>query len=150
MKIDDFKKTGDGITESSQPILNPGERVLGFRELSYSAYRRALFSKASVLNAREGWVYCTSKRIVLIDNGWVDVPDGGKGRKVHEIDFAEVQRVVHKRWRVLIRAGSEGREIVFEFRPFGAAARLFDWLRREKEQRILLAKGKSASPYAKE
>lgn len=150
MKIDDFKKTGDGITESSQPILNSGERILGFRELSYSAYRRALFSRTSILNAREGWVYCTNKRIILIDSGWVDVPDGRKGKKVHEIGFAEVQRVVHKRRRVLIRADCEGREVVFEFRPFGAAARLFDWLRREKEQRILLAKGKSASPYARE
>jgi len=150
MKIDDFRKTGDGISESSEPILNSGERVLGFRELSYSAYRPALFSKTRVLNAREGWVYCTSRRVILIDDGWVEGPDGRRGKKVHEMEFAEIQRVVHKRGRLLIRAESEGREIVFEFRPFGAAARLFDWLRREKEQRILFAKGKSASPYAKE
>jgi hypothetical protein len=37
--------------------------------------------------------------------------------------------------------------VTFEFRPFGAAARLLAWLKNEKEHREKREKGTLESPY---
>ncbi len=59
--------------------------------------------------------------------------------------------MVHKKRRVLLRAqDAEHGKVTFEFRPFGAAARLLAWLKKEQEHREMREEGTLESPYKPE
>jgi len=45
-------------------------------------------------------------------------------------------------------AGPKGK-LVWEYKPFGAAARLFNWLREQREERRRFAKGEVERVYEK-
>lgn len=140
-------EVGTVVTDSNEPILRARERVIGFRQLNYRAYRRSLVAKRPVLEPRTGWVWLTLFRAMLLDEGWHDLPGGKRGKTYQEVDFTDVLEVRYRRRSVdLVCEGGPGK-LVFEFRPFGAAARLFDWLRKEKAERAAAAEGTLRSPY---
>ncbi len=148
MRIDDTGVVGKELTDANEPILQPGERVIGFRELTYSVYKQGFPAKKSLVPARTGWVWLTTKRCIHLDHDWMELPGGGKGKKYDEWSFAEAIDVVHKRRsvRVTTKDAKAGR-VVYVYAPMGAAARLFAWLKKEKDQRRAFAKGKTASLY---
>lgn len=148
MILDAVGKIGEVCDEANVPALGKGERVIGFRQLEYEAYEGSLIRRP-VLPPRAGWVYQTNLRIVMLDDGREDLPDGTPGKRYHDVPFAEVVDVHWKKREVRIPVEADGRRLTLVFRPFGAAARLFDWLRQEKEKRRARERGKAASPYAK-
>lgn len=151
MKIDQVGEVGVVLTEANEPVLAGGDQVIGFRELEYEIYRGGSLSRKRFLGRRSGWVWQTRRRLLLLDNAWIDLPGGKKGKRYHEVPNEESLDVVHKRRRVLLHARSEehGR-VTFEFRPFGAASRLLAWLKAEKEARALREDGELRSPYKEE
>ncbi|OGS60190.1 MAG: hypothetical protein A3K59_03110 [Euryarchaeota archaeon RBG_19FT_COMBO_69_17] len=150
MKIDAVGETGVVMTDANEPVLSGGDQVIGFRELEYEIYGGGLVKKALV-SGRKGWVWQTRKRVLLLDQTWMDLPGGKRGKRFHEVLNEEAVRVVHKRKRVLLLAASPDRgRVTFEFRPFGAASRLLAWLKNEKEHREMREEGTLRSPYKEE
>ena len=148
MKVDAVGKVGEAVTEANVPVLDAGEKTIGFRELEYSFLRGALFKK-TLVPWRKGWVYQTNKRVICLDDGWEDLGGGARGKRMHEVAFDEVLRVEHRKREVLIHIATAEGKYTAAFRPFGASARLFDWLSKEKERRVVLEKGEAESPYRK-
>ena len=148
MRVDAVGKVPGEVTEANVPVLLPGEKTIGFRELEYSLQRGSLF-KRTLVPWRKGWVYQTSKRVICLDEGWEDLGTGARGKRLHEVTFEEVVRVEHRRREVVLQVASGGGRHAVIFRPFGAAARLFDWLLKEKEKREAIADGTAESPYKK-
>lgn len=147
VKLNATGEVGVVLTDSNEPILRPRERVIGFRRLTYRVYRPTLFAKRAVVASRSGWVWLTLLRVVLLDDAWRELPGGKRGKTYQEAGFNDVLEVRYRRRSVdLVCAGDAGR-FVFEFRPFGSAARLFDWLRKEKAERAARERGTVASPY---
>jgi len=148
MKIDQVGEVGVVLTEANEPVLSGGDQIIGYRELRYEIYKSLLLSKKSLVEQRTGWAWQTRRRLLLLDSKWLDLPQGKKGKRFHEIPFEEAIDVVHKRKRVLLHAvDREHGKVVFEFRPFGAASRLLAWLKHEKEQRVKREEGTLRSPY---
>jgi len=147
MKLNHLGKVGEAVTEANVPVLDAGEKTVGFRELEYTVTRGSLFKK-TLVPWRKGWVYQTSRRIICLDDGWEEEA-GSKMKRMHEIPFAETDSVEHRRREILIHVTADGARHGFTFRPFGAAARLFDWLQKEKERRVEINKGRAESPYKK-
>ena len=148
MKIDQVGEVGVILTEANEPVLSGGDQIIGYRELRYEIYKSLLLSKKSLVEQRTGWAWQTRRRLLLLDSKWLDLPQGKKGKRFHEIPFEEAIDVVHKRKRVLLHAvDREHGKVVFEFRPFGAASRLLAWLKHEKEQRVKREEGTLRSPY---
>jgi hypothetical protein len=150
MKIDQVGEVGVVLTEANEPVLSGGDQIIGYRELRYEVYKSVALSKKTLVESRTGWAWQTRRRLLLLDSTWLDLPQGKKGKRFHEIPFEEAIDVVHKRKRVLLHAvDREHGKVVFEFRPFGAASRLLAWLKHEKEQRVKREEGTLRSPYAK-
>ena len=148
MKIDEVGAVGVVLSEANEPILTGKDQVIGFRALNYEIYRPAALSKRPLIPTRHGWAWQTRQRLILLDDGWLDLPEGRKGKRYHEVPFGECLDVIHKKKRVLLHAedAAHGR-VVFEFRPFGAASRLLAWLKGEKEHRAARTEGSLRSPY---
>ena len=93
-------------------------------------------------------MWLTTKRCIHLGHDWFDLPDGTRGKKYDEFTFEEAIDVVHKRRavRVTTNSATSGR-VVFSYAPMGAAARLFIWLKKEKDERRAIAKGTAKSPY---
>ena len=62
MKIDAFGEVDKYLTAANDPILRADERVIGFRQLEYRAYRAALVSRSPLMDERGGWVWQTTCR----------------------------------------------------------------------------------------
>lgn len=148
MKIDETGEVGVVMTEANEPVLSGGDQIIGFRALEYEIYTAALLAKKGLVGTRHGWVWQTRKRLLLLDDEWLDLPGGKKGKRYHEVSNDEAVDVVHKKGRVLVHANSPDRgKVILEFRPFGAASRLLAWLKNEKEHRMKREEGTLKSPY---
>ncbi len=151
MKIDATGEVGVVLTEANEPILGPEEKVIGFRKLDYEVYKPALLAKKPIVGTRTAWAWQTRARLIIMDDAWLDLPNGRKGKRYCDIPNPEALDVIHRKGRVLLetRDAEHGR-IIFEFRPFGAASRLLAWLKNEKEHRRKRDEGTLASPYRAE
>lgn len=149
MKLRATGKLGELCNEAGVPILPEREKVIGFRQLTYTAYRMGLRKKV-VLPRTGGWVYLTDSRILMLDDGWKS--RGGESWKTfHEVSFMEAQRVRYKLAKtVWVDVEADGERYAIAYRPYGAAARLFAWLLREKDVREKREKGELESPYARD
>jgi len=146
MKIDEFGEVGKYLTAANEPILTPDERVIGFRQLEYRVYKGGIM-KTPLTEERGGWVWQTTKRVLHLDDKWEELPTGVKGKRVHEYGFMEVTDVLwHKRAVTVTTKGPKGK-LVWEYKPFGAAARLFNWLKEQREERRQYAKGEHKPVY---
>ena len=72
---------------------------------------------------------------------------GKKGKKVHEYTFEEADDVRWRRRAVHVSVKGPKGKVIFEYKPFGAASRLFNWLKEQKEERRRLAKGEVENLY---
>ena len=150
MKIDQVGEVGVVMTAANEPVLTGKDQIIGFRALHYENYAGGL-GRRSLVEKRHGWAWQTRQRILLLDDAWLDLPGGKKGKRYHEIPFDEATEVVPKKRRVLLHAqDAEHGKVVVEFRPFGAASRLLAWLKNEKEHREMREDGTLASPYRPE
>ncbi|HEY7587549.1 MAG TPA: hypothetical protein VIB49_02215 [Thermoplasmata archaeon] len=148
MRINETGEVGVVLTEANEPVLSGGDQVIGFRELRWSVYRGGLLAKKVLAEPRKGWAWQTRRRLLLLDDEWLDLPGGKRGKRYYEIPFEESLDVIHKKRRVLLRTeDKEHGKVTFEFRPFGPASRLLAWLKNEKEHRKKREKGTLASPY---
>jgi hypothetical protein len=151
MKIDQVGEVDVVMTAANEPVLTGKDQVIGFRALNYEIYKGGFPAKRPLVERRHGWAWQTRQRILLLDDAWLDLPSGKKGKRFHEIPFDEATDVVHKKRRVLLRAqDAEHGKVTVEFRPFGAAARLLAWLKKEKEHRAMREDGTLESPYKPE
>ncbi len=151
MKINEVGEVGVVMTEANEPVLHGDDQVIGFRELRWELYRGFAFAKRTIAPQTKGWAWQTRRRLLLLDNAWLDLPGGKKAKRFHEVPFEESIRVVHKKRRVLLLTeDKEHGKVTYEFRPFGAAARLLAWLKNEKEHREKREEGTLRSPYRAE
>lgn len=151
MIIDEVGEVGVVLTEANEPVLTGGDQIIGFRNLEYEIYRGVFPVKKALVGTRTGWVWQTRRRLLLLDDQWLDLPDGKKGKHYHEIRNEEAVDVIHKKGRVLVPTMSEELgKVTFEFRPFGSASRLLAWLKNEKAVRRMRDEGTLKSPYEKD
>ncbi len=151
MKIDQVGEVGVVMTAANEPVLTGKDQVIGFRALYYEIYKGSVLAKRPLVGKRHGWAWQTRQRILLLDDEWLDLPGGKKGKRYHEIPFEEATEVVPKKRRVLLQTqDAEHGKVIFEFRPFGAASRLLAWLKKEKEHREMREDGTLESPYKPE
>jgi hypothetical protein len=151
MKIDQVGEVGVVMTAANEPVLTGKDQVIGFRALYYEIYKGSFLAKHPLVGKRHGWAWQTRQRILLLDDEWLDLPEGKKGKRYHEIPFEEATVVVPKKRRVLLQTeDKEHGKVTFEFRPFGAASRLLAWLKKEKEHREMREDGTLESPYKPE
>src|SRR5256884_7728958 len=151
MKIDQIGRVAVTRTEANEPAPHEGDQIIGYRSLKYAIFKPVALPKKTLVEKREGWVWQTRRRVLLLDMEWLDLPGGKKGKRYHEIPLEETIDVVPKRRRGL--PGTEDKEhgkVVFEFRPFGAASPLLAWLKKEKEHRRKREEGTLRSPYREE
>lgn len=147
MRLGQLGKVGEFCSEASVPVITGKEKVIGFRQLEYAIHKRGLFGK-EVLPKTAGWVYCTDHRILMLDDGWVS-QEGIQHKRYQEIPFKETEQVRHKTAdRVFVDFSAGGEKYVISCTPYGPAARLFDWLKKEREKRA--RHDELESPYAKE
>src|SRR5256886_15941101 len=136
MKIDQVGEVGVVLTEANEPVLHGGDQIIGYRSLKYVIFKPVALAKKTLVEQREGWVWQTRRRVLLLDMEWLDLPGGKRGKRYHEIPLEETIDVVPKRRRGLRAKGSkEHGKAVFGFRPFGGASRLRAWLKEGKEHR---------------
>jgi len=148
MKIDQVGEVGIVLTEANEPVLSGGDQIIGYRALNYENYKPVDLTRKTLVDRRQGWVWQTRRRLLLLDMEWLDLPGGKRGKRYHEIPLEETIDVVPKRKRVLLETkDKEHGKVVFEFRPFGAASRLLAWLKKEKEHRRKREEGTLRSPY---
>ena len=151
MKINQVGEVGVVMTAANEPVLTGKDQIIGFRALNYEIYKGTLLAKRPLVGPRHGWAWQTRQRILLLDDEWLDLPGGKKGKRYHEIPFGEATGIVPKKRRVLLQAqDAEHGKVIFEFRPFGAASRLLAWLKKEMEHREMREEGTLASPYRPE
>ena len=149
MKLDQLGKVGEFCNAASVPIITGKEKVIGFRQLSYVFYTKGILKKV-VRSRRSGWVYLTDRRILHLDDGWVTKGEA-RWKRYEEVTFEEAQWVRHKvADKVWVDIVADGRRYAIAYQPYGAAARLFAWLLKEKETRRKFREGKLESVYAKE
>ena len=149
MKLEQLGKVGEFCNDASVPISTGKEKVIGFRQLAYVFYAKGILKKV-VLPRRTGWVYLMDRRILHLDDGWV-TKDGARWKRYEEVTFEEAQWVRYKLAdKVWIDVVADGKKYVIGYQPYGAAARLFAWLLKEKETRRKFKEGKLESVYAKE
>ncbi len=146
MKVDEFGEVDKYLTAANEPILRPDERVIGFRQLEYRVYRRGIL-RSPLTDERGGWVWQTTKRVLHLDDKWETSPAGVKGKRVHEYGFMEVVDVVWHNKDVTVTTAGDTGKFLWEYKPFGAAARLFNWLREQREERRQYAKGENKPVY---
>src|SRR5256884_5459840 len=129
MKIDQVGEVGVVLTEANEPVLHGGGQIIGYRSLKYVIFKPVALAKKTLVEQREGWVWQTRRRVLLLDMEWLDLPGGKRGKRYHEIPLEETIDVVPKRRRVLlVTEDKEQRKGVFQVRPFRSAAPLLAWL----------------------
>lgn len=149
MRLRASGKLGELCNEASVPILPDREKTIGFRQLTYTVYRPGLRKKV-VLPRTTGWVYLTDRRILMLDDGW-DTRDGETWKTFHEVSFQEAQWVRYKLAKIVwVDVEADGERYTIAYTPYGAAARLFAWLLKEKDVRARRERGELESPYAKD
>src|SRR3972149_9064 len=149
MKLDQLGKVGEFCNAASVPIITGKEKVIGFRQLSYVFYTKGILKKV-VRSRRSGWVYLTDRRILHLDDGWVTKGEA-RWKRYEEVTFEEAQWVRHKvADKVWVDVVADGRRYAIGYQPYGAAARLFPWLPKEKETRRKFREGKLESGYVQE
>lgn len=147
MKVRALGKQGEFCNDASVPIITGKEKVIGFRQLAYTIHRRGLLKK-EVLPRTSGWVYLTDRRILMLDDGWVP-QDGTPHKRYQEVRFEETEAVRHKiADRVFVDFMFQEEGYTISYTPYGAAARLFDWLLKERDKRA--RHDELESPYAKD
>ena len=148
MKIDQVGEVGVVMTAANEPVLTGKDQVIGFRALNYEIYKGTFLAKRPIVEKRHGWAWQTRQRILLLDDEWLDLPGGKKGKRYHEIPFEEATGIVPKKRRVLLHTeDAEHGKVVFEFRPFGAAAQLLAGLRKAMEHPGMRQDGALDSPH---
>src|SRR2546426_12514712 len=148
MKIDQVGEVGVVLTEANEPVLHGGDQIIGYRSLKYVIFKPVALAKKTLVEEREGWVWQTRRRVLLLDMEWLDLPGGKKGKRYHEIPLEETIDVVPKRRRVvLVTEDKEHCKVVFEVRPFGAASRLLAWLTKEEEHSPQRGVGTPTAPF---
>ncbi len=150
VKLRALGKLGEFCSEASVPVITAkGEQVIGFRQLAYVVYRAGLLKK-EVLPRTSGWVYLTNRRILMLDDGWVD-QGGARLKRYQEVPFMETTWVRHKQAdRVWVDVTASDGRYTISYEPYGAAARLFAWLLKEKGIRQKYEAGELEGPYAKD
>lgn len=149
MKLRSLGKLGEFCDDAGVPKTGEREKVIGFRPLTYAVLRKGLLKK-EVLPSTSGWVYQTDRRILMIDDGWVTQADG-TFKRYHEVPFGEAQWVRYKLAKIVwVDVETGGDRYAIAYTPYGAAARLFSWLLREKDTRQKREKGELVSPYARD
>ena len=148
MKLEQLGKVGEFCNDASVPIITGKEKVIGFRQLEYTVYASGLLKK-ELLPTTAGWVYLTSKRILMLDDGWV-TKDGAIWKQYQEVPFAETTAVRHKRLKMWVDLATPEGKRTISYVPYGAAARLFSWLAKEREMRTKYEDSELESPYAKD
>ena len=150
MKLRALGKLGEFCNEASVPAITAfGEQVIGFRQLTYTVYRQGLLKK-EVLPRTSGWVYLTNRRILMLDDGWV-VEGDKRSKRYQEVPFMEATWVRHKQAdRVWVDVTAKDGRYAISYTPYGAAARLFSWLLKEKGMRRKYDAGELESAYAKD
>jgi len=149
MKLRALGKQGEFCNDASVPTITGTEKIIGFRQLEYEIRRRGLFKK-EVLPKTAGWVYLTDRRIIMLDDGWVE-QDGHPWKRYQEVPFAETTWVRHKSAdRVWVDVTAPDGKYAISYVPYGAAARLFAWLLKEKGMRVKFEAGELESAYVKE
>src|SRR5437867_2432344 len=118
MKIDQVGEVGVVLTEANEPVLHGGDQIIGYRSLKYVIFKPVALAKKTLVEQREGWVWQTRRRVLLLDMEWLDLPGGKKGKRYHEIPLEETIDVVPKRRRVLlVTEDEEHGKVVFAFPP---------------------------------
>src|SRR5437899_8246813 len=100
MKIDQVGEVGVVLTEANEPVLHGGDQIIGYRSLNYVIFKPVALAKKTLVEQREGWVWQTRRRVLLLDMEWLDLPGGKKGKRYHEIPLEETIAAVPKRRRV--------------------------------------------------
>ena len=147
MKVVEFGQIGAYVTAANEPVLQAGERVIGFRQLEYRVLRAGLL-RSPLTDERGGWVWQTTMRVIHLDDNWEELPTGARGKRVHEYALEEVLEIAERNRQVLVTVGGPQGKVLFAYSPLGAASRLFNWLKREREERRL-ARGEVEQPYGK-
>src|SRR2546422_5072352 len=134
MKIDQVGEVGVVLTEANEPVLHGGDQIIGYRSLKYVIFKPVALAKKTLVEQREGWVWQTRRRVLLLDMEWLDLPGGKKGKRYHEIPLEETIDVVPKRRRGLLVAGDkEQGKGGFEFRALGGASPVVPGRKKEEE-----------------
>src|SRR5256885_9364815 len=89
MKIDQVGEVGVVLTDANEPVLSGGDQIIGYRSLKYAIFKSVSLAKKTLVEQREGWVWQTRRRLLLLDMEWLDLPGGKKGKRYHEIPLAE-------------------------------------------------------------
>src|SRR2546427_3277863 len=109
MKIDQVGEVGVVLTEANEPVLHGGDQIIGYRSLKYVIFKPVALAKRTLVEQREGWVWQTRRRVLLLDMEWLDLPGGKKGKRYHEIPLEETIDVVPKRRRGVPPAAGQGK-----------------------------------------
>src|SRR3989442_13481011 len=97
MKIDRVGEVGVVLTDANEPVLTGGDQIIGYRSLKYAIFKPVSLAKKTLVEQREGWVWQTRRRLLLLDMDWLDLPGGKQGKSYHEIPLEETIDVVPKR-----------------------------------------------------
>src|SRR5436309_11285298 len=84
MKIDQVGEVGVVLTDANEPVLTGGDQIIGYRSLKYAIFKPVSLAKKTLVEQREGWVWQTRRRLLLLDMEWLDLPGGKKGKRYHE------------------------------------------------------------------
>src|SRR5436309_10765645 len=72
MKIDQVGEVGVVLTEANEPVLHGGDQIIGYRSLTYVIFKPVALAKKTLVEQREGWVWQTRRRVLLLDMEWLD------------------------------------------------------------------------------
>src|SRR2546422_10746402 len=104
MKIDQVGEVGVVLTDVNEPVLSGGDQIIGYRSLKYAIFKSVSLAKRTLVEQREGWVWQTRRRLLLLDMEWLDPPGGKKGKRHHEIPPEEKDDWLHQRKRLPLGA----------------------------------------------
>src|SRR5256885_1044791 len=76
MKIDQVGEVGVVLTDANEPVLSGGDQIIGYRSLKYAIFKSVSLAKKTLVEQREGWVWQTRRRLLLLDMEWLDLPGG--------------------------------------------------------------------------
>src|ERR1700704_1540830 len=101
MKIDQVGEVGVVLTDANEPVLTGGDQIIGYRSLKYAIFKPVALAKRTLVEPREGWVWQTRRRLLLLDMEWLDPPGGKKGKRYHQIPPEETIEVGPQRKRAV-------------------------------------------------
>src|SRR4030081_3070050 len=67
MKIDQVGEVGVVLTDANEPVLRGGDQIIGYRALTYTIFNPVALTKKTLVEPREGWVWQTRRRLLLLD-----------------------------------------------------------------------------------